>query len=91
MNLMDSRNKVDDPVAAPSEAWVCGVSLAGIGISNPAGNMLFIFFFFVFCECCVLSGRALYDGPMSRPEETYRVCVCVCVCVRARVSVCHWV
>lgn len=62
MNLTDSRNKVDGPVAAPSQAWVCGLSLAAIGSSNPAGNML------LFCECCFLSGRALYDGPMSRPE-----------------------
>ena len=76
MNLVDWRNKVDDPVAAPSQAWVCGRSLAGIGSSNPAGNILF-FVCFVFCECCMLSGRALYDGPMSRPVESYRVCLCV--------------
>jgi hypothetical protein len=24
------------------------------------------------CECCVLSGRGLYDGLVTRPEETYR-------------------
>ena len=27
------------------------------------------------CECCVLSGRGLCDGPITRPEESYRVCV----------------
>jgi len=27
------------PLAARSEAWVCGRSLAGIGGSNPAGGM----------------------------------------------------
>jgi len=36
-------------------------------------------------ECCVLSGRGLCDGLITRPEESYRlwcvVCVCVCVCV----------
>jgi len=25
------------------------------------------------CECCVLSGRALCDGQITRPEESYRV------------------
>jgi len=36
---------------------------------------------FVFCECCVLSGRGVYDGPIPRPEESYRVFVCVSVCL----------
>jgi hypothetical protein len=28
-------------------------------------------------ECCVLSGRGLCDGLVTRPEESYRVwCVC---------------
>jgi hypothetical protein len=31
------------------------------------------------CECCALSGRGLCDGPITRPEESYRVCVFVCV------------
>ena len=26
----------------------------------------------VFCECCVLSGRGLCDGLITRPEESYR-------------------
>ena len=29
--------------------------------------------------CCVLSGRGLCDGPISRPEKSYRLC-CVTVC-----------
>jgi hypothetical protein len=34
---------------------------------------------FVYCECCVLSGRGLCDGPIPRPEESYRLwCVTVC-------------
>ena len=27
----------------------------------------------VCCECCVLSGTGVYDGPIPRPEEYYRV------------------
>ena len=28
---------------------------------------------FVCCECCVLSGRGLYDELITRPEESYRM------------------
>ena len=34
---------------------------------------------FFCCECCVLSGRGLCDGLITRPEEFYRLC-CVVVC-----------
>jgi hypothetical protein len=34
---------------------------------------------FVSCQCCVLSGRDLCDGLITRPEESYRLwCVTVC-------------
>jgi len=34
---------------------------------------------FVWCECCVLSGRGLSDEVITRPEESYRLwCVLVC-------------
>ena len=33
----------------------------------------------VCCECCVLSGRGLCDGLITRPEESYRL-LCVVVC-----------
>jgi len=34
---------------------------------------------FVCCECCVLSGRGLCDGLITRPEGSYRMwCVVVC-------------
>jgi hypothetical protein len=34
---------------------------------------------FFYCECCVLSGRGLCDGLITRPEESYRLCrVVVC-------------
>ena len=33
----------------------------------------------VYVECCVLSGRDLCDGPITRPEKSYRLrCVVVC-------------
>ena len=41
----------------------------------------------VSCECCVLSGRGPCDGPITCPEESYRVCVCVCACARVCVYV----
>jgi hypothetical protein len=28
---------------------------------------------FVCCECCVLSGRGLCDGLITRPAESYRL------------------
>jgi hypothetical protein len=34
---------------------------------------------FVWCECCVLSGRGLCDELITRPEQSYRLwCVVVC-------------
>jgi len=46
------------PMAARSKLWVCGRLFAGIAGSNPAGSWMS-----VFCECCLLSGRGLWDGP----------------------------
>ena len=54
-------------VAARSKAWVCGRSLGGIVGSNPSGSMD------VCCVCCVLLGRGLCVGPITRPEKSYRV------------------
>ena len=63
------------PVAARSKAWVCRRSLARIVGSNPTEGRMF-----VCCKCCVLSGRSLCDGLITRPEESYRLwCVVVCV------------
>jgi hypothetical protein len=36
----------------------------------------------VSCECSVLSGRGLYDGLITRPEESYRVWCVSNVCDR---------
>ena len=35
---------------------------------------------FVCCECCVLSGRGLCDGLITRPEESYRMWRVVVYC-----------
>ena len=64
------------PLAARSKVWVCDCSLAEIAGSNPTAAWVS-----VPCRCCVLPGRGLCDGLITRPEEFYRVCVCVCVCV----------
>jgi len=32
----------------------------------------------VYCECCVLSGRGLCVGLITRPEESYRVSASEC-------------
>jgi hypothetical protein len=50
--------------------------LLGLWVRNPQGAWMS-----VSCECCVLSGRSLCDGPITLPEESYRVCVCAGVCV----------
>ena len=41
----------------------------------------------VCCECCVLSGRGLCDGPITRPEESYG-CLSVVSVVCCQVEVC---
>jgi hypothetical protein len=45
------------------------------------------------CERCVLPGRGLWDGLITRPEVSYRsrVCVCVCVCLCVCLCVCRCV
>ena len=70
-----------EPVAARSKAWICGLPLTGIVGTNTADGMD------IYCECCVLSGRGLCDGLITRLDESYRLwCVVVCdiETVRAR-------
>jgi hypothetical protein len=55
------------PVAAWPKVRVCGRSLAVIASSNPAVGMD------VCRECRVFSSRGLCDGPITHPEESYRV------------------
>ena len=53
--------------AGPSGRAVYGVGLGPLARIPPGGWM------FVCCECCVLSGRGLCDGLITRPEESYRL------------------
>ena len=50
------------------------VRLLRLWVRIPPGAWMF-----VCCECCVLSGRGLCDGLITRPVESYRLwCVVVC-------------
>ena len=58
------------PVAAQSSA----ARLLQLWVQIPPGAWMF-----VCCECCLLSGRGLCDGLITRPEDSYRQwCVVVC-------------
>jgi hypothetical protein len=57
------RDEVPIPQSARAKAWICGRSLAGIVGSNPSGGM---------DVSCVLSGRSLCDGLITRSEESYQ-------------------
>jgi hypothetical protein len=62
-----------DLVAGPRGRAVCGRSFTRFAHSNRAGSM------YVCRDCCVLSGRSLCVGPITRPEESYRLwCAVVC-------------
>ena len=58
------------PVAVRSKALVFGRSPGEIVGSNTSGGMDVCF---VCSECCVLPGRGLCDGLITRPEESYRL------------------
>ena len=57
---MNNRGAIS--VAARSKTRVYGRSLAGIAGSNLAGS-----------DCCVLSGRGLCEGLITRIEVFYRM------------------
>jgi hypothetical protein len=52
------------PVAARSQAWVCGRSLR---VQIPPTAWMS-----VSCQCCVFTGRGLCDEPITRPEGSHR-------------------
>jgi hypothetical protein len=54
------------------------VRLLGLRVRIPPEAWIF-----VCCGCCVLPGRGLCDGPIPRPEESYRLwCVLMVVIVK---------
>jgi hypothetical protein len=53
-------------------------SLQGLWVRIPPRAWMF-----ACCECCVLSGRGLCDGLITRPEESYRL-VCLSVIMKPR-------
>jgi hypothetical protein len=56
------------PLVTLSKAWVCGRSFPGTAVSNPA---VFMDVSLLWMLCC--AGRGLCDGPIPRPEGSYRV------------------
>ena len=69
-----------------SQSWrPCGLRcesaatrLLGLWVWIPLGTWLSFC-----CECCVLSGKDLCDGPITCPVKSYWVCVCVTKCDQA--------
>jgi hypothetical protein len=68
------------PVAARSKVWVCGRARAGIMSSNLTGGQGYLS-----CTVFVLSDRGLCDGPITRPEESYRLW-CVSQCDQVKIN-----
>jgi hypothetical protein len=68
-----NRGTLKKEFANPSGRTVSGVGptavrLLGLRVRFPLGAWMS-----VSCECCVLSDRGFCDGPITRPEESYRV------------------
>ena len=59
------------PVAKRTEAWACSWLLIGIAGSNPTGGMDVSP-----SVCCLLTDRGLYNGVITRPEESVACLVC---------------
>jgi hypothetical protein len=73
--LMDRRQFAQGKSIQSWSQWPRGLRrgstaarLLGLWVRIPPGAWMS-----VSCECCVLSGRGLCDGPITRPEESYRV------------------
>jgi hypothetical protein len=71
------------PVTVQSRRGSAGVRLLGCAVRIPPRAWRS-----VSCECCVLSGRGLCDGPITRAEESYCLCVCLWVWSDAIMNLC---
>jgi hypothetical protein len=69
-NTKNETGDSDDRALSGVGLWPLASRLWGVPIPPRAWMS-------VSCECCVLSGGGIYDGPIPLPEESYRVCVCV--------------
>ena len=49
-----------------SKAWIYDRSFAGIAVSDSSGAW--------YCVFCVLPDKSVCGGPVTRPEESYRLC-----------------
>ena len=81
----DSLHQIRCPVYKKTGPWPRGlrrrsaaVRLLGLWVRIPAGHGWLSF------VSVVLSGRGLYDGLITRPEESYRLCCVVCVSYKPR-------
>jgi hypothetical protein len=79
----DHRNNITVFEVRCRSQWPCGLRrgaaaapLLGLWVWITPGAWMS-----VSCECCVLSGRGLCDGLVTRPEESYRLW-CVSQCYR---------
>ena len=55
-------------MAERTKARICGHSLAEFTGSNPGWGRMFLS-----CGCCVRARTDLCDGPIPRPEDSYRL------------------
>ena len=62
-NTEHSSRATSCTLAEQSKARVCCHLFAGFGGPDSAGG--------VFCDCCVLSGRGLYDQSVLCPKDSY--------------------
>jgi hypothetical protein len=70
----DGENRTSVIWAIPAAARSKAERLLGLRVRIPQGARMF-----VSCKVFVLSGRGLCDGPIPRPEESYRMwCVSEC-------------
>jgi hypothetical protein len=64
--ITNKENMTPLPVVTRSKAWTTAARLLGLWV-----RILPETWMFVSCECCVLSGRGLYVGLITLPEESY--------------------
>ena len=74
LNLILYNQHMPVPVAARSKAKSAAARRLRLWVRIPPGQLMSLC-----CECCVLLGKGLCDGLITRPEESKRVC-CVVVC-----------